>query len=143
MFFYVRNIGNYHWVLDVAVNPSHLVALASGKQLEEPMLSLLYGFLHVDPFDVSHRDGTIPTKSGYPKDSPLHVQEMTFLLNCMSRYRDQHIHGKLDTFEHLDTLECIFAFGAAGPFGGVFEDKKYKLPTFDLECGSGILFSTA
>jgi hypothetical protein len=41
MFFYVRNIGNYHWVLDVAVNPILLVALASGKQLKEPMKSML------------------------------------------------------------------------------------------------------
>jgi hypothetical protein len=129
MFFYVRNIGNYHWVLDVAVNPFLLVALASGKRLEEPMQSMLYGFFHLDPLDASNRDGTIPAKLGYPKDSPLHVREMTFLLNCMSQCRDLHVHGKHDTIKHLDTLEYIFAFGAAGPFGRVFEDKNFKLPT--------------
>jgi hypothetical protein len=47
----------------------------------------------------------------------------------MSRYRDLHIHGKHDTIKHLDTLEYTFAFGAAGPFGRVFEDKNSKLPT--------------
>jgi hypothetical protein len=57
-----------------------------------------------------------------PFDSPMHVSEMIFLLNCMSWYRDLKIHGRLERFEPIQSIEYLFAMGCSGPFGQVFTD---------------------
>jgi hypothetical protein len=127
MIFYVKNVGNYHWVLDVAVNPFRMISILTSADIDHHEKSLLYGFLHIDPLDQEKRDGSIPASSdGIPNDSPLHVKEMIFLLNCMSRYRDMHIHGLLADFEPVLTAEYLLALGCAGPFGRIFEGKNVQ-----------------
>jgi hypothetical protein len=39
----------------------------------------------------------------------------------MSRYRDLQIHGLLDSYVPQSSMEYVWAMGAAGPFGCVFE----------------------
>jgi hypothetical protein len=74
--------------------------------------------------ESDHRDGTIPASGKTLIDSPMHVSEMIFLLNCMSCYRDLKIHGLLETFEPIQSIEYLFAMGCSGPFGRVFTDNN-------------------
>jgi hypothetical protein len=48
---FVKNIGGFHWVLDVAVNPFCLLGIVSGwnDDLHDREKQCLYGFLHIDP----------------------------------------------------------------------------------------------
>jgi hypothetical protein len=127
MLFFVKNVGNYHWVLDVAVNPFRMISVVTGATLGECGDSLLYGFMHIDPLESDHRDGTISASGKTPNGSPMHVSKMIFLLNCMSRYRDLKIHGLLETFEPIQSIEYLFAMGCSGPFGRVFTDNNSQL----------------
>jgi hypothetical protein len=47
------HVGNYHWVLDVAVNPFCMISVVTGATLGEYGDSLLYGFLHIDLWKVT------------------------------------------------------------------------------------------
>ena len=73
MILFVKNVGNLHWVLDVAVNPFHLLAIVTGADLDEHAHKQIYGFMHIDPLEGGNHDGTIEPKTGVPKDSPWHV----------------------------------------------------------------------
>jgi hypothetical protein len=117
-------VGNYHWVLDVAVNPFRMISVVTGASLGEYGDSLLYGFLHIGSLESNHRDCTIPACQKIPIDSPMHVSEMIFLLNCMSRFGDLKIHGLLETFEPIQSIEYLLAMGCSGPFGCVFTDNN-------------------
>jgi hypothetical protein len=44
---------------------------------------------------------------------------MIFVLNCLSRYRDLHIH-ELCKYKPNPTIQNLMAFGCVGPFGHVF-----------------------
>jgi hypothetical protein len=89
----------------------------TSADIDDHEKSLLYGFLLIDPLDQEKRDGSIPASSdGIQTDSPLHVREMIFLLNCMSCYCDMHFHGLLADFKPVLTAEYLLALGCAGPF---------------------------
>ena len=40
--FFVKNVGNLHWGLDVAVNPFHLLAIVTGAELDEHAHEQIY-----------------------------------------------------------------------------------------------------
>jgi hypothetical protein len=73
MIFFVKNVGVFHWILDVAVNPFCLLAIVSGgmEELHDRERQYLYGFQHMDPFQASGRDGTIPAVGAFKSGSPL------------------------------------------------------------------------
>jgi hypothetical protein len=70
--------------------------------------------------EIKYCDGKIPGVED--RGAHNHVQYMTFILNCMSRYRDLHIHGLLDTFQPEISIEYLWSLGLVGPFGRVFRD---------------------
>jgi hypothetical protein len=89
------------------------------EELHDRERQYLYGFLHIDPLEASGRDGTIPAVGAFKSDSPLHVCEMIFVLNCLSSYCDLHIH-EINEYALIPTIRNIMAFGCAGPFGRIF-----------------------
>ena len=125
LLFLFKNVNLNHWVLQVAVNPH--VMLSSILQPEDDFLSsLVYGYMYIDPQETKHRDGS--TDSNNP-DNMLKNNELIFLLNLMSRYRDKFLNKEpMDL--HDSRLTKLWMMGACGPFGRVFREKDKA--TFDM-----------
>jgi hypothetical protein len=116
----IWNIGNFHWVLDIAVNPVCMLSIVTSAQTDESRRN--YGFMHVDPLESQFWDSTIPASAKFLKDSQLHVRSLVFLLNYMSRYRNLFIHDLIDEYVPLHTIEYIWVMRAARPFGCIFAE---------------------
>jgi hypothetical protein len=104
MIFYVQNIGNYHWVLDIAVNPYCMLSMITSETTKG--LKTIYGFMRIDPLEDKFWDRTIPSSVNFPQDSPVHVCSLIFLLNYMSRYRNLFIHDLLKDYVPLYSSVC-------------------------------------
>ena len=170
MIFYVTNIAEQHWVLQVAVNPSEMISKVTRYKFPEEHEGLLYGYMYIDPFEQNYRDGTIPEDKldgvRIPLDDPTANRELIFVLNYLSYYRDIHLHKRQDFYSYDKQLERIWAIGCKGPFGRVFfhdernlydayisAQPRYKFPqlkaplgTFPLQqdsynCGVYVLMS--
>ena len=124
MIFYVQNLSGYHWILNVAVNPSSMMAHVMSYDQFPLLRENIYGYLYVDPMEKDNRNGTIPkpNRKSHPllTDDPTANRQLIFLLNYMSRYRDIQRHGKkMINFKALK-IGDIWALGGAGPFGVFF-----------------------
>ena len=119
MLFYVQNLENEHWALQVAVNPMEMIRRVTTSNVPQGQDRLIHGYFYIDPMDKANRDGKIPSRKNL-KDSKLRNCELIFLLNYMSRYRDMHAHNLLDNYMYQDSLEYLWAMGSIGPFGMVF-----------------------
>ena len=81
MIFYVKNIDNLHWVLNVAVNPGYMMAKVKKYSFTDKGLDdVLYGYMYVDPMETLRRDGTIPSPV---QDDYSYNRELIFLLNYL------------------------------------------------------------
>ena len=119
MLFYVQNLDNEHWALQVAVNPMEMIRRVTTSNVPQGQDHLIHGYFYIDPMDKANRDGNIPSRKNL-KDSKLRNCELIFLLNFMSRYQDMHAHNLLDNYMYQDSLEYLWAMGSIGPFGMVF-----------------------
>jgi hypothetical protein len=129
MIFYVQNIGNYHWVLDIAVNPYCMLLMITSATTKESQK--MYGFMRIDPLEDKFCEGTIPSLSVYfPQDSQLHVRNLVFLLNFMSCYRDLCIHDLLEDYVPVYTTDYFWVMGTAEPFGREFEENDKESAPF-------------
>jgi hypothetical protein len=54
MIFYVQNIGNYHWVLDIAVNPYCMLPMITSETTKG--FKTIYGFMRMDPLEDKFQD---------------------------------------------------------------------------------------
>ena len=116
--FYIQHVKNYHWVLQVAVNPWCMLSHVTNYALPEEINHLPYGFLYMDPMEKHYRDGSMPDqKSKTGAEDISQNRELIFLLNWLSFYRDMHCH---DCQSFVETDEAyIMARGLSGPFGRV------------------------
>ena len=128
MIFYIQNISGSHWILNVAVNPSSMMAHVMSYDESPLPLENVFGYLYVDPMEVN-RNGTIPKPARKSRpalfDDPTANRQLVFLLNYMSRYRDIALQGQQTIGFKTLTMEDIWVLGGAGPFGAVFySDEK-------------------
>ena len=84
MIFFIRNTGNSHWLLNVAVNPRLMIERVTKKSDGPVDDNELYGYLYLDPQEDMFRNGTIPKARKSSQDDPIRVRQLIFLLNYMS-----------------------------------------------------------
>ena len=130
--FYVRNVDEMHWNIQLVLNPSVMVAEVTKYEFPESHRNLLYGFMYIDPEESNYRDGTIPNRKfvGKPKletDDPTSNRDIVFILNYLSYYRDMHLHKQENIFKPEVRLQQIWRIGSKGPFGRVFLEHETDL----------------
>ena len=122
MIFYIQNIKNEHWILEVAVNPCHMITRVMGVEFGNSVDDVLYGYMYVDSMETIQRNGSMHSDG---TDNPTANRELIFLLNYLSRYRDRSIYNLTEISTTEDLLKRTMYYGMSGPFGRVFmEDEK-------------------
>ena len=48
MIFYIQNIKDEHWILQVAVNPAHMLTRVAGVEFGNSLDEVLYGYMYID-----------------------------------------------------------------------------------------------
>jgi hypothetical protein len=77
MIFYVRNVGDFHWVLDLAVNLFCMVAKITEADLDK--IIRIYGFLHIHPLEGGSHNGTMLATSQFSSSSSFQIRAMVAL----------------------------------------------------------------
>ena len=55
--FYMRNVDEMHWNIQLVLNPSVMVAEVTKYEFPESHRNLLYGFMYIDPEESNYHDG--------------------------------------------------------------------------------------